>query len=69
MNEDYKTYDEKNAEIFMQAIIDLANDTENFDNMLCYLSRHFTAWMKMYANTPEKLAAEMKMFSEVSLLF
>ena len=41
--------------------------SENLDNLECYLSHHFEAWMKKYANTPEGLTAEMVEFANMEI--
>ena len=51
------------ADIFIQAIKDLASKPENLENLNSYLCYHFPKWLEMYASTPEGLAEEMKMFS------
>lgn len=53
------------AEMFINAIKKLAANENNLENLECYLSYHFDAWMQKYANTPEKIATEMKQFAEV----
>ena len=50
---------EKVAEQFVNAIKTIAEKPENLDNFQWYLSYHFEAWVKEYANTPEGLTAEM----------
>ena len=56
---------EKQAAEFCEAIRTLANNTENLENLEGYLSRHFSEWISKWANTPEKLVAEMKEFAEM----
>ena len=56
---------EEQATQFCEAICTLANNTENLESLESYLSRHFSEWISKWANTPEKLAAEMKMFAEM----
>ena len=56
---------EKQAAEFCEAICTLANNTENLENLESYLSQHFSEWISKWANTPEKLVAEMKMFAEM----
>ena len=58
----------KNADIFTQAIRDLASKPENLENLNSYLCYHFPKWLEMYANTPEGLAEELKMFAEMDVL-
>ena len=59
-----RKYKEQAAE-FCEAICTLANNTENLENLESYLSQHFSEWISKWANTPEKLVAEMKMFAEM----
>ena len=58
----------KNADILIQAIKDLASKPENLENLNSYLCYHFPKWLEMWARTPEGLAEEMKMFSEMEII-
>ena len=58
---------EKNASEFIQAIKTLAERPENLKNLECYLSFNFSEWLKKFANTPDKITAELKMFAEMEL--
>ena len=58
---------EKQAAEFCEAICTLANNTENLENLERYLARHVSEWISKWANTPEKLVAEMKMFAEMEI--
>lgn len=58
---------EKLAHEFIEAIRTIAEKSENLDNFESYLSNHFEAWMKEYANTPETLTAEIKHFAEMEI--
>lgn len=58
----------KNADIFTQAIKDLASKPENLENLNAYLCYHFPKWLEMWANTPEGIAGEMKNFAEMKVL-
>ena len=58
---------EKQAAEFCEAIRTLANNTMNLENLEDYLSYNFEKWLKSWANTPEDLAAEMKMFAEMEV--
>ena len=58
----------KNADIFIQAIKDLASKPENLENLNSYLSFHFSTWLEKWASTPEGLAEELKMFSTMEVL-
>ena len=44
---------EQVAEQFVNAIKTIAEKPENLDNLQWYLSYHFEAWVKKYANTPD----------------
>lgn len=57
----------KNADIFTQAIKDLASKPENLENLNNYLSYHFPKWLEMWANTPENIAGELKQFAEMQI--
>ena len=58
---------EKEAEIFVNAIRKLSINPENTENLESYLSRHFKEWLEKYADTPEGIAGEMKMFAEMEI--
>ena len=58
---------EKQAAEFCEAICTLANNTENLENLESYLSRHFSEWINKWANSPENLVAEMKLFAEMEI--
>lgn len=58
----------ESADIFTQAIKDLASKPENLENLYSYLCYHFPEWLEKWASTPEGLAEEMKMFSEMEVL-
>ena len=55
----------QNADIFTEAIKDLASKPENLENLNSYLCYHFPKWLEMWANTPEGLAEEMKNFANL----
>ena len=55
----------QSADIFTQAIKDLASKPENLENLNSYLSFHFSTWLEKWANTPEGLAEEMKNFANL----
>lgn len=55
------------AEQFCDAIKILAEKPDNLFNFECYLSHHFSVWMKKYASTPEDLTFEMKSFAEMKV--
>lgn len=60
MNKEY-------AELFVNAIKELATKQDNLDNFKLYLSRHFDVWMEKFANTPESLTSELKQFAEMEI--
>lgn len=57
----------QNAKIFIEAIKTIALKPDNLDNLEIYLSYHFTEWLEKFANTPEKLAGELKNFAEMNI--
>lgn len=59
------TENEKNAKIFCKAIKDLASDENSINNLECYLTHHFDAWMVKFANTPENISNELKHFATI----
>lgn len=63
MEDNYETL----AKQFCDSIKTLAEKPDNLFNFECYLSHHFSVWMKKYASTPEDLAFEMKSFAEMEM--
>ena len=57
----------KSADIFTQAIKDLASKPENLENLNNYLCHHFRKWLEVWANTPEAIAGELKSFAEMNI--
>ena len=55
------------AEIFVNAIKEIARKTENLNNLESYLSHHFDVWLEKFAYTPEGLVSEMKSFAEMEI--
>ena len=58
---------EEQATQFCEAIRALANKPENLNNLESYLTYNFDKWLTTWANTPEDLTAEMKMFAEMEI--
>lgn len=56
---------EKLAFLFTQAIKTLAANRQNLENLENYLSYHFPEWMQKFANTPEKITAELIAFASM----
>ena len=56
---------EQEAEAFVKAIETIASKPENRENLISYLSYHFPQWLERFANTPEKITAEMRAFAEM----
>lgn len=52
---------------FCEAIRTIASKPENLDNLECYLSHHFAAWLEKFANTPEGIASEMREFANMTI--
>lgn len=55
------------AKEFIQAIKTISEKPQNLDNLESYLSYHFDKWLEMWANTPEKITAELKNFAEMEI--
>ena len=55
------------AEMFVNAIKEIASKPDNLDNLECYLSHHFDVWMEKFANTPENITSELKHFAEMNI--
>lgn len=60
-----KQEQERAAERFISALRELASKEENICNFESYLISHFSEWLERYANSPENIAAEMKIFAEM----
>lgn len=60
-------YYTKEAEQFIKAIQDISKKQNNIDNLENYLSHHFYTWLEKFANTPEKITAELKAFAEMEI--
>ena len=58
---------EENTKIFIEAIKTISEKPDNLDNLECYLSHHFDKWLKKFADTPDKLAGELKNFAEMEI--
>ena len=56
---------EQEAATICAAIKELAEHPEALENFKGYLSIHFDAWMKKYANTPAGIADEFYQFSKI----
>ena len=57
----------KAAITFVTAIKEIAQKPKNLENLSYYLSYSFDEWLKTHANTPAKLAAEIKSFAELEM--
>lgn len=58
---------EQTAAQFCEAIKTIASKPENLANLSLYLSTHFDAWLKRWANTPETITAELRAFAEMEV--
>lgn len=56
---------ENEARKFCEAIKLIAENDEALENFEMYLSYHFEAWLKNYANTPDKISTEIKDFANI----
>lgn len=59
---------ENEAKEFCKAIKLMADNDDALENFELYLSYHFEAWLKNYANTPENISAELKDFANIYTL-
>ena len=57
----------QNAAEFVKAIKTISEKPQNLENLEHYLSYHFDKWLEMWANTPEKITAEIKHFAEMQI--
>lgn len=55
------------AEMFVNAIKEIARKPENLNNLESYLSHHFDVWLEEFAYTPEGLACELRSFAEMDI--
>ena len=58
---------EKTAQQFIEAIKTISEKPQNLENLEIYLSYHFPAWLEKFANSPEKITAELKAFAEMDI--
>lgn len=58
----------KEAAIFCAAVKKLASKPENLENLENYLSYHFDDWLENFADTPERMAAELFEFAKMGIL-
>lgn len=58
---------EQIAKEFCNALRTIAGKPENLETLESYLSYHFAEWMNKHANTPENIAAELKLFAEMEI--
>lgn len=56
---------ERTAKQFCEALKTIAAKPENLDNLELYLSMHFSEWLEKFANTPERITAELKEFANM----
>ena len=58
---------EQSAKEFCKALQTIAGKPQNLENLEHYLSIHFSEWLKKFANTPDKITAELKAFAEMEI--
>ena len=58
---------EQTAKQFCEALQTIAGKPQNLENLKFYLSMHFPEWLEKFANTPENIAAELKLFAEMEI--
>lgn len=58
---------EQTAKQFCEALQTIAGKPQNLENLEHYLSMHFPEWLERWANTPEKITAELKQFAEMEI--
>lgn len=51
------------AKLFCEAIKVIASKPGNLEILELYLSRHFEAWLEKWADTPDKISSEMRLFA------
>ena len=56
---------EQTAKQFCEALQTIAGKPENLENFELYLSMHFSEWLEKFANTPERITAELKEFANM----
>ena len=58
---------EECAKVFVEAIKEMASKPKNLQNFEWYLEKHFDVWMEKWANSPEGLTSEVKLFAEMEI--
>lgn len=58
---------EQNAIEFVKAIKTISEKPGNLENLESYLSFHFEKWLMLWADTPEKITAELKHFADMDI--
>ena len=58
---------EQTAKQFCEALQAIAGKPQNLENLEYYLSIHFSEWLSKFANTPERITAELKQFAEMEI--
>ena len=62
-----QTRQAQTAAQFIEAVKTIANKPANLDNLERYLSNHFPEWLYKFANTPEKITAELTSFANMEI--
>ena len=52
---------------FIKAIKTIATKPENLDNLERYLIHNFDVWLELFADCPEGITSELKMFAEMEV--
>ena len=65
--QDEQSKQAETATLFIKAIQTIANKPENLNNFESYLSYHFDTWLNNFADTPEKITAELIAFAEMNI--
>lgn len=55
------------AKEFIKSIKTIASKEMNLENFEIYLSYHFDIWLELFADSPEKITAELKAFAEMEI--
>ena len=57
-----RPYEKEAASVYC-SIKKLAENPDALENLECYLSHHFKAWLEKWANDPESFAHELHQFA------
>ena len=57
---------QEQAKALCNALKAMTNNEYSIENFESYLSYHFDTWLRMYANTPDDMTAEIQHFANIT---